>query len=291
MGRLSRRIAYAVKRILPSYWPSHSKYHSRPRQPRVAYVVATPRTGSTLAKRYLGEHPALCVARNAPYRHAWRLARRVHPKQIVIDKRTDNLDKIQNIHFDYGNWAWFAAIVRDPRDQLVSLLETDRHFEVPRTLEYWTYWYAKYERLFAFAREHLGTGLGICLVRYEDLVRDPIRIKQQFLKWLGVDVEPRELSATYRNTVAEIAAGVDVTEDWKTHQQNEVHQESVGRWRSVTQLKHARLMAYHRELPEVDRLMKALGYGDRTLAVKAHFGGIVLLGRTAGDAMEFRRAA
>jgi hypothetical protein len=283
---MHKQIVFALKRLLPAYWPNHSKYHCRPVRPRVVYLVAMPRTGSTLAKRYLGEHPALVVAPNQPYRHAWRLANQLQPQRIVIDKRINNLDKIGSIYFEFGNWAWFAGIVRDPRDELVSLLETDRHPEVPRSPDFWNYWLAKYQRLLAFAKAHADAGVQLCLVRYEDLVHDPILVKGQFLKWLGIDAQADQLSVCYGNTIAQIAAGEDVTEDWKTHQQHAVHQESVGRWRSVVQPKHARLIRYYRQLPAVERFMHMLGYGEGVQILDHDLDGMKALGRQPGPAMD-----
>ena len=122
-------------RLLPSHWPWRGKYAQAVERPRVVYMVATPRTGSTLAKRYLGDHPQLLVSPNRRHHHAWRMARRAEHGCIVVDKRTNNIDKVDKIYVQYGNHAWFLVIVRDPRDQLVSLLETDVAARITTTMK------------------------------------------------------------------------------------------------------------------------------------------------------------
>ena len=76
-------LVYAIKRLFPLYWPSHSKYHKSFPKPQVVYLVAMPRTGSTLAKRYLGDRPGLAIAPNQTYRHSWKLAAKLKSKSIA----------------------------------------------------------------------------------------------------------------------------------------------------------------------------------------------------------------
>jgi hypothetical protein len=284
MTDLAKDIIYGLKRLLPFYWPIHSKYKTRFKRPRVVYLLAMPRTGSTLAKRYLGEHQSLVIAPNRTYRHSWKLAKELKSGSIVIDKRTNNLDedKLNRIFFDYGNMVWFAGIIRDPRDQLISLLETDRHDKVPRNEEFWTYWMEKYRLLFDFAKKHASNGANVCLIRYEDLAQHPLVIKRDFLKWLGIEVQTEELTFGYSNVVQEIASGEDDSEDWKTHRNKEVHKDSIGRWRHVQDPAAMKLLTCYRQLPEVNRLMKYLGYEEDIVPITKDLEGITQLGVSLG---------
>ncbi|SPD72245.1 hypothetical protein PITCH_A1260068 [uncultured Desulfobacterium sp.] len=280
MTDLAKEIIYGLKRILPSYWPIHPRYRTRFSRPRVVYLLAMPRTGSTLAKRYLGEHEGLVIAPNRTYRHSWKLAKKLGSGLIVIDKRTNNLDeeKLNKIFFDYGNMVWFAGIIRDPRDQLVSLLETERHDKVPRTTEFWTFWMERYGIIFDFAKTHASKGANICLIRYEDLALHPLVIKRDFLRWLGIEVQSEDLTLGYSNVVKEIASGEDDSEDWKTHRNQEVHKESIGRWRHVKDTAAVKLLTHYRQLPEVNQLMCSLGYDEDIIHMTKNFDGITQLG-------------
>ena len=289
MAGLLRNAQYQFKRLLPFYWPKHPKYNRRYPKPRVVYLLAMPRTGSTLAKRYLGEYRGLVVAPNRTYRHAWRLSKKLGPDSIVIDKRTNNLDKekLARIYFEYGNQVWFAGVVRDPRDQFVSLLETDRHMRVPRTEAFWPLWKAQYDLLFEFAGRRAAKGTNVCLMRYEDLVRNPAAVKSDFLRWLGIQIQPDEITSIYSNVIPEIASGEDMGEDWKTHQHSEVHKNSLGRWQKVSDPAVIELLNLYRKWPDIALRMEQLGYGDSVQPVKWRIEGIHLLGASTVNSDPF----
>ena len=288
MSNIMKDVLYAVKRVLPAYWPGRAKYRVRFSRPKVVYILAMPRTGSTLAKRYLGDHNALLIAPNQTYRHSWRMAVKSGSECIVIDKRTNNLDreKLKRIYVDYGNQVWFAGVIRDPRDQLVSLMETDRHEKVPRTEEFWSYWLEKCQLLFDFAKECADRGGNISLIRYEDMATNPNGVKYDFLRWLGIEARAGEVSSEYSNIVDEIATCQDNSEDWKTHRNRKVHKNSIGRWRRVRNPVAMRVITHYRKSTRVAALMERLGYEEDVKPVARDFEGMTFLGPYDGDSAD-----
>jgi len=255
--------------LQPKYWPIRAKYRRRLTQPKVVHIVGMPRTGSTLVKRYLGDYEGLEIAPAGEYFQAWELADTLEGSKIVLDKNTVNIGMINLIRRKYGNEAWFLCIVRDPRDELVSLLETDRHQEIPRDESFWLLWERRYSSFLEFAERYGQRGTGVALVRYEDLTFDPRGTKSEFLKWLGLGRDWMTgglgdwgVTSTYNTTMEQIALGIDETEDWKTHQTNKVHVNSVGRWRTAEAEVEDLLRAY-RKFPQAKRLMESFGYGEQ----------------------------
>jgi hypothetical protein len=257
------QIRQRVRWLHPKYWPIRAKYRRCFTQPKVVHIVGMPRTGSTLAKRYLGDHEGLQIASAGEYFQAWRLADALEGARIVVDKNTVNLGLVDLIRRKYGNQAWFLCIVRDPRDELISLLETDRHQEIPRDESFWLLWEQRYSSLLQFAERYGPRGTRVALVRYEDLASDPVGTKRAFLGWLGL--HDAGVTDTYNTMVEQIALGIDETEDWKTHQTSVVHTDSVGRWRTADAEVEGLLQAYAK-FPRVVRLMELLGYGDQVVS-------------------------
>jgi hypothetical protein len=266
------------KRLQPAYWPIHPKYWQHIHQPRVVYIIGLPRTGSTLMKRYMGEFPShFEIAPFGEYQQAWLLAEQ-HPNRIIIDKKTGNLSLIEQIYLEYGNQVRFAAIVRDPRDELVSLVETERHPEIPKDEAFWQFWLEKYQAFLDFAQKHARRGMHSALIRYEDLVRRPAAAKRDFVAWLNIDVQSVEFTRHYTSTVESIAQGTNLSEDWKVHQTNSVHADSVGRWQVVANPATADQVSRYRQHPGVVDLMRALGYGDTLGELRGFFPGVTFLG-------------
>jgi len=265
--------------IRPKYWPWQERYRVVVAHPAVLFVVGMPRTGSTLAKRYLGDHPDIELAPAGRPAQAWVLANKLSQDRIVLDKNTRNLARVREIYMDYGDYVGFLCIVRDPRDELVSLLETDRHPEIPRDRSFWPFWEQRYSSFLRFAARYGRRGAKVALIRYEDLTMFPVKVKKCFLRWLGLDAKVARITPEYHDTVQKIAEGIDISEDWKTHQTNRVHTDSIGRWREFEFEKsnQAMLLAY-REFPRVIRLMEALGYGAGVMSPTLSIRGFQLLG-------------
>lgn len=235
---------------------------TRANDPNLLLMIGTGRSGTTLAKRYLAEHPTLqMVEHGTDHRELGRLAAAVQGR-ILVAKRSRYLDDIEAIDRLYGAACRYLFLVRDPRDVLVSLLDYDRQRRIPRCEAYWDYWRSRYQRMFDHAAARVGNGCHFALMRYEDLVADPIGIKMDFCSWLGI--ESGEFTTSY-STDTRFARREVRGEDPKAHESGRVHGQSSGRWRHVQDAEQARLIRSYGQYAAVQRLMQNLGYGDERL--------------------------
>lgn len=250
------------------------KYWMRCHQPRIVFITGMPRSGTTLAKRYLGEHPELVIAPPGKYQDGWAFAVEAPQGKIIVFKNTRNMSILNEIYTAYGNKAWFLCVVRDPRDELTSLFETDIHPEIPRNEMFWALWKERYLLFFDFARIYSNKGTRVAIVRYEDLVLNPSRTKATFLKWLRL--LPAELGTSYQ-TIPEIALGPRRGEDWKTHKNGNIHTESLGRWCQESNPKRLQTMLYYKQCADIVKLMCMLGYGEEITDPTIRVEGLTLL--------------
>lgn len=277
--KIIQKIRYCLKILVPTWaiiriwkwrmkdfdqWArqnQNSSFGTEPpsRHPKAIFIVGMPRTGSSLAKRYLGEYQRLKMLRYSNYRDTIVKLQQPSDGTLLVDKATTNIDKIHKIHEQGGKVICFLGIVRDPRDELASLLETDRHMEIPRDRLFWPYWEFRYHRLIQAFQIILSQQGKVAILRYEDLARNPEKVKAGFLKWIGL--EGRNLSRRYNVTEDNIAIGKNISEDWKVHQSNEVHSQSVGRWRNLPLAKRRIVDKYKRNTRSLG-LMKSLGYSE-----------------------------
>ena len=155
------------------------------RLPYVVYMTGMPRTGTSFMKNFLGDYPGLCVRKFEPrgFYISWQAALHAN-SDVFVDKSTHYIRHLNNIRKACGRHTPVCVVVRDPRDQLSSLFEFDRHPELPRNKRFWRRWVKQYSDLLEFSRKFPEQP--ILLVRYEDLVRYPIEAKEYFLKWTGV---------------------------------------------------------------------------------------------------------
>jgi Sulfotransferase family len=246
-------------RVHPHYWPIQARYRREYKRPQVVFMSGMPRAGTTLGKRYLGDHEQLHIVPWGHFSQAWQAAQKLSGEKIIVDKNNKNLTNMTRIYREYGNQAAYLGIIRDPRDELMSLLETDYDPEIPRNERFWLCWVEQYSAFITFAQRQGTKGTRVALVRYEDLALLPVQTKQSFLDWLGLD-KAEVSSALYHTTVTEIARGKNKTEDWKAHQVNEVHDHSVGRWRAANG-NTAELIQSYQSFPAAG-LMTQLGYGE-----------------------------
>lgn len=226
---------------------------------RMVSVLSMPRTGSSLAKRYLGGFSQVDIAPLQRFEESLSQARTATAGRVVLDKKTDNIKRLHEIAPQAGCEVAFVCLIRDPRDELVSLGEIDRHRPVPRDARFWPYWTHRYARALTVLR-HLGIlGVPVALLRYEDLAVRPVAVKQQFAEWVGLDVE--SVDDAYEGMVGDQI--IQSREDWKVHQQSRVSAASVGRWRHADAEIAQAIMALSRYAP-ARRLMKRLGYDPAT---------------------------
>lgn len=266
VGRRTRLMNYLTK---PLEVPEMLLRFRRraPHATRVVYIISMPRTGSTLVKRYLGDHPRIKLAGMSPshnYMDAWILHRLYYPLgKIILDKRTKYIDCVPEIVDSFGKHVRILVLVRDPRDQLLSLLETQRHPAVPRDIDFWNVWHEKYHQVLQFLEQTTESTQSV-LLRYEDLVLHPVEIKRLFLAWIGLDIVREE--AVYHNTRSDIADQDNLTEDWKCHQTNIVHQDSLQKWSRLDENSvHWKLVNSFEDWDNAVQFMKLLGYMPRCL--------------------------
>lgn len=221
---------------------------------RMVSVLSMPRTGSTLAKRYLGAFEAVDIAPLQDFETSLAQSRGAS-SAIVLDKKTDNIKRLHRIVPQTRGDVAFICLVRDPRDQLLSLAETDRHRPVPRDAQFWPYWVHRYRRALRVLRRLAALDVPVALVRYEDLATRPVEVKGAFLAWLGL--EAHELDDGYAAVSGDTA--VSRREDWKAHEHSRVHSSSVGRYTEADGEIADAIDAYRYYAP-ARRLMTELGY-------------------------------
>jgi hypothetical protein len=230
-------------------------------------LISMPRTGSSLAKRYLGGFDRIKIADLQNFLASYSQSRSLSAGTILFDKKTANIRKLHQLIPRTAGDVALLCLVRDPRDQLISLSETDRHKPVPRDARFWPFWVHRYRRtLIALSR--LGRlGYPVALVRYEDLVEAPTVVKAAFLSWLGFDSV--DVDDAYEPVHDD---GASRREDWKVHGQSRVSAASVGRWQQADTCSAGVVSALHAYKPAL-RLMRRLGYSAETPADAGATGG------------------
>jgi len=232
-----------------------SRFCDLPQAPRVVYVTGMPRTGTSLAKNYLGSAPGLTVTKfqtaNSGFQYAWQVANQT--SDIVLDKATRYIQSFRRIYGMYGNQVAFCCIVRDPRDQLTSLFETELHPEIYRNKQFWRQWANMYGSYLKFAA-YLSMSSHWYLLRYEDLARWPVQAKLDFLSWLDLDIDKKVITVEY-----DIIHKED-NQDWKVQEQHKVNMNSVGRWKRVDNPEMKALFQYWQWNEEANTLMNRFGY-------------------------------
>ena len=224
---------------------------SDPDRLRVIYMTGVPRTGSSLLKNYVGDGPGLTILKfqQTGFFRAWREAQTTD--DIIIDKATHYIWNLYRIHRTYGDSVGFCCIIRDPRDILLSLLDSGLHLEIPRGPRFWDVWYAAYEGFLRFCSECRPRR--VYLLRYEDLARYPVEVKSHFFAWLGLGLP--EVTAKYR------IAHQDDDQDFKVSTRQEIVTLSVEQHqRQDIAPQTIELLESLAEYPRVIALMERLGY-------------------------------
>jgi hypothetical protein len=170
-----------LKRSIIEYFERFRKQPLLPdsKHPQIIYMTGMPRTGSSLMKNYLGDYEGFEIQPFQPkgFQVNWRKS--IESDKILIDKSTHYIRHLEKIHATCKKNVVYCCIIRDPRDQLLSLLNFERHPELPRNNTFWKKWFKQYNSFIQFAEKQ---ETGDCfLVRYEDLVRYPEEVKKSFL--------------------------------------------------------------------------------------------------------------
>lgn len=259
---------------------------------RVVYLFGMPRTGSTLMKHHLGGGAQFALHPfSASYYDAWVFSKQNSKGQIVIDKRTENIRFIDEIWHTFGTECAMAGIVRDPRDQMVSLMEFSGHGYIPRDESFWDEWVSRYANFLALAMRNFMYGR-FYLLRYEDLVRYPQEARAEYLAWLGLPPDAEDQSGSYSTANTQFAemlreSGIrpdseeafrlgeqaKLREDFKFHARPEIHTESIGRWKTIEDNQQREIIEAYKNNEQARKLMRLLGYSDEVQPITAKIPG------------------
>ena len=226
-------------------------------KPKVIYMTGMPRTGSSLMKNYLGSYPGMQIM---PFQkngfHATYSRARRDNGSILIDKSTGYIEHPGYLFHAYGKQISMFCIVRDPRDQYLSLLAFKGHIGQPRNTRFWHLWHNRYSKLINFIQEN--PHFKIALLRYEDLVRFPIDAKSFFVTWAGLDATLEPISDTYK------VAYQDDIQDNKVVLANKPLESSIGKYLKISDPCISATINYYKKHEKIRNLMKQFGYSDRT---------------------------
>ncbi len=242
--------AYYRKRTIREYLQRYMRQPQSSGNIRVVFMTGMPRTGSSLMKNYFGTHPALKVMPFQPkgFHITWALSSQ--EDKILIDKSTHYIRHLEKIVAACKDQAYVCCIVRDPRAQLCSLFEFERHPETSRSKKFWKQWYHQYQTFLNQTEKYKN--IRFFLLRYEDLVTHPEEAKIAFLNWLELDTE--QVDNRY-----EIANQKDI-QDPKVFKKRTVSQESLSRWKEIEKPSEKEILMAYENMAPVKALMTSLGY-------------------------------
>lgn len=259
------------KRILIEDLQKYRKWDSDPSRvlPYVVFMTGMPRTGSSLMKNFLGNYKGFKISPFNPdgFYKSWEKSL-LENDLIYIDKSTHYIRHLDKILATCNNKVAFCCIVRDPRDQLVSLFEFERHPEIKRNQKFWKQWLNQYINFINFAKSNPNNKF--FLLRYEDMVAYPKKAKFDFLNWLNIHVVEEELELTY-NVMSN-----DIQDD-KVADKTAVLKDSIGRYKLVEDPFKKTIIYGYKKDKAVINLMKSLSYlPDLSNLAKNYFDNVTL---------------
>jgi len=162
---------------------------------------------------------------------------RMQTKRRWAEKTAVDIFHLEKIEQLCGSNVQYVCIVRHGLDVAISLQEfSERGFgylseiheyvkHYPRPMEAFTYaWADVNARLLEFLERQ---GTGAVLLRYEDLISDPMKHVKKLFEFLGETVDETILSRAF---VRERAPGLG---DWKAYAKEKIDDGSIQRWRSL----------------------------------------------------------
>jgi len=217
--------------------------------PSIVFLSGFARSGTSLMKNYLGECDSLEVLpfEKMGFHKSWQKACSNTSGEILIDKNTHYIKTLKRIELSCRKYGAIACIVRDPRDVLLSLRNFDGHSGYPRIWQqHLNLWAHKYENYFQFAE---NTNIKCYLVRYEDMVRYPVQVKQDFLHWVGVERKFLDIKNTYN-----VAFANDIQDPEVINNNGEIHTKSISKFKRLSLSEKEEFTKHHHIL------MNKLGY-------------------------------
>ncbi len=200
------------------------------------FILGCPRSGTTLAKRYLGTHPQCKIAPYVGlYKHSEKDVMRVYKflssKKATVFKQVswvsnsvnwgENKTAIPFLKTYFPN-CYFILMIRNPSATLASLKAIDRHNEVPKDSRFSDWWVELYENALNDLK-----GQRYIVIRYEDLVQKPFETKNKFCEFLEIEYVNTSNDASY-----ELPENEDFDpnfEDPKCIETNTIHTRSLNR--------------------------------------------------------------
>lgn len=225
---------------------------------RLVYMTGMPRTGTSLLKNYFGDHPKISVQPFQPKGFYISARKSRSADKMIIDKSTHYIFSLNNLHRGIRGRFGIVCIIRDPRDELMSLFEIDRHSEIPLNEKFWPLWVKRYEGFLNFAKK---SAQPCFMLRYEDLVRYPEKAKIAFLKWLGFDTNYAKTSGFYN--VAHYKDG----QDPKVSLTNSIIDKQVGKYKKVRLPERIKVINAFRETPRAYYFMEKMGYFNKEIDI------------------------
>ena len=229
--------------------------------PSLILMTGMPRTGSSLMKNYFGDYPGLKIMpfERRGFHISWE--KTAQEDDIIVDKSTHYIRNLKKIIAACGKHVAICCIIRDPRDQLRSLIAFDRHPELPRSKKFWMKWYKQYSSFFKTAQKSPENKF--FLIRYEDLVRYPKEAKIDFIKWIGLNVKSEIITPSYK------IAHADDRQDTKVIKKNKIEDKSIGNYKNIQNSSDVKLIESFSNFNDVSSLMADFGYNPFSLEDKS----------------------
>lgn len=220
-------------------------------QPQVIYITGLPRTGTSLLKNYLASKS---IAKSIPFQEkgfhkAWSISE--ENCRPILDKATHYITNLGKIYETYGDNVGFIVVVRDPRDQIISLRETYLHLEISRSYKFSNTWVNTLENTLKF-RERCKP-CWFKLIKYEDFVDNSSLLLNELSKDMNIEIL-QDYDKNY-----EIAHDND-SQDHKVVKHKNIHTKSVGRYQNVTDNDTLRIVKRIEQKEDVQKYLKMFNY-------------------------------
>jgi len=247
-GHLARTFEF-VAQLYGRDWVGQSKDRSNA-SPRPVFIIGTPRSGTSLASRFLPRIPqcsarANCPSGRSPRRRRLRRPRgRIRRRGVVargpdylqllaglsagalrvVDKMPANFAYLGLIHAALPQ-ARIIHMRRNPIDSCLSIYFQNFHVahSYANDLDDLAHFYGEYERVMDHWRSILPQGT-ILDVPYEGLVQDPEAWSRAMVDFIGLPWDPACLDFHRTNR------SVSTFSKWQVRQK--ITQSSVERWRN-----------------------------------------------------------
>ena len=153
-----------------------------------------------------------------------RLAAADAGKPRWADKCPENAIYLETWNSLLGEDWLYIHVARNPLDTIASIRDVEFSLAIPSTLDGRIDHYLEYlDAGVSFSEKHPDRSILIC---YESLVRDPKRVIDRLMAYLGEQTEPQQRAP---NSVPHQLG----LEDPKIAGASEIHAESIGRWREI----------------------------------------------------------